>query len=101
ADRDLSGGDARRLAAHRPLSAAAREPREPTRDTFLARRSRALRADPGARLRAPVAMGMIEVLAPGLLTTVQDLGRYGYGRLGVSPGGGADTLARSLANLRV
>ena len=42
---------------------------------------------------------MIEVLAPGALTTVQDLGRFGFGRLGVSPGGAADTLALRLGNL--
>ncbi|MDQ3653933.1 MAG: 5-oxoprolinase subunit PxpB [Chloroflexota bacterium] len=29
----------------------------------------------------------IEVLAPGLQTSVQDLGRSGYGRLGIAPGG--------------
>ncbi len=32
----------------------------------------------------------VEVLAPGLQTSVQDLGRTGYGRLGVSPGGAID-----------
>lgn len=42
---------------------------------------------------------MIEVLAPGALTTVQDLGRLGFGRLGVSPGGAADTLALRVGNL--
>jgi antagonist of KipI len=40
----------------------------------------------------------IEVLSAGLLTTVQDLGRLGYGELGVSPGGAADTVALRLAN---
>jgi KipI family sensor histidine kinase inhibitor len=32
----------------------------------------------------------LEVLEPGLLTTVQDLGRPGYGGIGVAPGGAAD-----------
>ncbi len=32
----------------------------------------------------------IEVLEPGLQTSVQDLGRPGYGRLGIAPGGAAD-----------
>jgi biotin-dependent carboxylase-like uncharacterized protein len=41
---------------------------------------------------------MIEVVAPGLFTTVQDLGRYGYGPLGVSPAGAADTLALRIGN---
>lgn len=42
---------------------------------------------------------MIEVLTPGALTTVQDLGRFGFGRLGVSPGGAADALALRVGNL--
>ena len=32
-------------------------------------------------------MSVIEVQAPGLLTTVQDLGREGFGPIGVSPQG--------------
>lgn len=32
----------------------------------------------------------LEVLAPGLLTSVQDLGRRGLGHLGVTPGGAVD-----------
>lgn len=43
-------------------------------------------------------MSTIEVLAPGLLTTVQDLGREGYGPLGVSPSGAADPLALRIGN---
>lgn len=35
----------------------------------------------------------LEVLQPGMLTTVQDLGRPGYGRIGVAPGGAADRMA--------
>lgn len=42
---------------------------------------------------------MIRVLAPGLLTTVQDLGRAGLGALGVPPGGAADAHALRLGNL--
>lgn len=42
---------------------------------------------------------MIRVLSPGLLTTVQDLGRPGLGALGVSPGGAADAHALRLGNL--
>jgi antagonist of KipI len=42
---------------------------------------------------------MIRVESPGLLTTVQDFGRYGYGPLGVSPSGAADTLALRIGNL--
>jgi antagonist of KipI len=43
----------------------------------------------------------LRVQDPGLLTTVQDLGRYGYSHLGISPGGTADSLAMRIANLLV
>jgi antagonist of KipI len=43
----------------------------------------------------------IRVQDPGLLTTVQDLGRYGYSHLGISPGGAADSMAMRIANLLV
>src|SRR6266478_7882589 len=43
-------------------------------------------------------MGVIEVQAPGLLTTVQDLGREGFGPLGVSPSGAADAVALRIGN---
>lgn len=42
----------------------------------------------------------IYVANPGI-TTVQDLGRYGYGHLGVSPAGAADQLSSRIANLLV
>lgn len=41
---------------------------------------------------------MIEVVRAGCLSSVQDLGRPGYRRFGVSPGGAADALALRLAN---
>ena len=44
---------------------------------------------------------MILVESAGLQTTVQDLGRPGYGPLGVSPSGAADPVALRLANLLV
>jgi antagonist of KipI len=43
-------------------------------------------------------MTQILVQAPGLLTTVQDLGREGFGPLGVSPSGAADSLSLRLGN---
>lgn len=43
-------------------------------------------------------MRVIEVLAPGLLTTVQDLGREGFGPMGVSPSGAADPIALRIGN---
>jgi len=43
-------------------------------------------------------MKTIEVVSPGLLTTVQDLGREGFGPLGVSPSGAADPTALRVGN---
>jgi antagonist of KipI len=40
----------------------------------------------------------IKVQAPGLLSTVQDLGRDGFGPLGVSPSGAADSISLRLGN---
>jgi biotin-dependent carboxylase-like uncharacterized protein len=46
-------------------------------------------------------MSRLLVDSPGLLTTVQDLGRPGYGFMGVSPSGAADPVALRLGNLLV
>ena len=43
----------------------------------------------------------IRVAKPGFFTTVQDLGRYGYAHLGISPAGAADSLSFRIANLLV
>jgi antagonist of KipI len=43
-------------------------------------------------------MASVEVIASGLLTTVQDLGRDGYGPWGVSASGAADAVALRIAN---
>lgn len=43
-------------------------------------------------------MKSIRVEAPGLLATVQDLGRSGFGPIGVSPAGAADPLSLRLGN---
>src|SRR5262252_6078110 len=43
-------------------------------------------------------MTAIEVLSPGLLTTVQDLGREGFGPMGVSPSGAADAVSLRIGN---
>jgi biotin-dependent carboxylase-like uncharacterized protein len=40
----------------------------------------------------------IQVQAPGLQTTVQDLGRNGFGPIGVSPSGAADPISLRLGN---
>lgn len=43
----------------------------------------------------------VSVLRPGLLTTVQDLGRHGFQHLGVIPGGAMDPASLALANALV
>jgi antagonist of KipI len=43
-------------------------------------------------------MSVIDVQSPGLLTTVQDLGREGFGPLGVSASGAADAVALRIGN---
>ncbi|WP_028393874.1 5-oxoprolinase subunit C family protein [Bacillus cihuensis] len=44
---------------------------------------------------------MIKIIKPGLLTTVQDLGRYGLQKYGVIASGAMDQLAHRIANLLV
>ena len=43
----------------------------------------------------------LEILAPGPLTTVQDLGRFGFGQYGVPPSGALDTFSLRVGNLLV
>jgi len=43
----------------------------------------------------------ISVLSPGLLTTIQDLGRHGYQKYGVIVSGAMDTYAMRLSNILV
>ena len=42
--------------------------------------------------------GVLTVLRPGLLASVQDLGRYGHRQQGICPGGALDALGLTLAN---
>jgi biotin-dependent carboxylase-like uncharacterized protein len=42
-----------------------------------------------------------EVLEPGILTTIQDLGRYGFSQFGVPPSGALDTFSYRAGNLLV
>lgn len=44
---------------------------------------------------------MIEFIRRGLMTTVQDIGRYGYQRMGINVSGAMDELALALANILV
>ena len=46
-------------------------------------------------------MTAIRVVVPGLQTTVQDLGRFGYAQYGISASGAADALALRAGNLLV
>jgi antagonist of KipI len=41
------------------------------------------------------------IIKPGLLDTIQDLGRHGFGNWGVGPGGAMDIYAAQVANLLV
>ncbi|MEO5683307.1 MAG: biotin-dependent carboxyltransferase family protein [Chitinophagaceae bacterium] len=43
----------------------------------------------------------ISIIKPGLLDTMQDLGRYGYGSLGINCGGAMDRYAAQVANMLV
>jgi antagonist of KipI len=43
----------------------------------------------------------ISIIKPGLLGTIQDMGRYGYGSLGINCGGAMDRYAAQLANALV
>ncbi len=49
----------------------------------------------------PAGPRWIEVIQPGAVSTVQDLGRPGYESYGVSPGGAVDRQALRMANLLV
>ena len=40
----------------------------------------------------------LEILTPGLATTVQDRGRFGYYRFGIPQGGAMDQYSAALAN---
>ena len=47
------------------------------------------------------AVETLEILSPGPLTTVQDRGRFGYGRYGVAPSGALDSFSLRIGNLLV
>ncbi|MEH7545150.1 biotin-dependent carboxyltransferase family protein [Neobacillus vireti] len=44
---------------------------------------------------------ILKVVKPGLQTTIQDLGRYGYQQFGISPSGAMDTFSMQVANILV
>lgn len=43
----------------------------------------------------------LTIIKPGILDTIQDLGRAGYSRLGINPGGAMDRYAAQVANMLV
>jgi antagonist of KipI len=43
----------------------------------------------------------LKVIKAGVLDTIQDMGRYGFQRLGINPGGAMDHFAAQMANLLV
>ena len=45
-----------------------------------------------------MSLGSLEIIKPGLLTSVQDLGRYGHQALGVPAAGPMDAFSHRLAN---
>jgi len=47
------------------------------------------------------AVDVLEILSPGILASLQDTGRPGYGRIGVAPSGAADSYACRIGNLLV
>src|SRR5581483_227179 len=96
-DRHLSRGNAGRLAADRPHAGEAvrREPRRAVPDA--GRRSRPVLSDQPRGVH-PLAL---RVIKPGMLTTVQDAGRWGYQAHGVPVAGPMDPCSHRLANALV
>jgi antagonist of KipI len=46
-------------------------------------------------------VAVFQVIEPGILTTIQDLGRYGFSQFGVPPSGALDTFSSRVGNLLV
>ena len=89
-DGRLSGRDARWLASDRPDRPAALGSSRGSAGTARPRRPRAI--------RGPL---MLEVLEPGLQSTIQDAGRPGLAHLGLRRAGAADARALAACNLLV
>src|SRR5258706_14269661 len=43
----------------------------------------------------------LRIIKPGVMDTVQDMGRYGWQQLGINPGGAMDKLSAQIANILV
>jgi antagonist of KipI len=46
-----------------------------------------------------MSIPILKIIKPGLQTTIQDLGRYGYQQYGISPSGAMDTYSLQMANI--
>src|SRR5206468_4573487 len=96
-NRDLSDRNTRRLAIDRSNDDKAIQSR-PTRPMSIqAGGYRAIHR----RRRSAMSSRSIHIVRPGLQTTVQDLGRWGYQALGVSVAGPMDPFSHRLANAMV
>ncbi len=98
----------RRVATHRPdpLDDVRCQPHRPGgrargRPGALSAGAGGRVGPPGGRSTAMSPAAGLTVLRPGLLTTVQDLGRWGSQALGVPVSGAMDSLAHRLANALV
>jgi KipI family sensor histidine kinase inhibitor len=79
------------------LRATSHEPRAESREVSPGPRA----PSRGGRTARLGAQALIEVLRPGLLTTVQDRGRFGFQKFGVPVSGGVDETALRMANVLV
>ncbi|MEU2202041.1 carboxyltransferase domain-containing protein [Isoptericola sp. NPDC019482] len=70
----------------------------PARQSELPTRARTAAPTTSSTGRTTTSGGALEVVAPGLLALVQDLGRPGLAHLGVSPSGAADPRSLRAAN---
>src|SRR2546425_5262579 len=102
AEGGLSLRDLRRLERDRGHAARRVRRRGAAPEPVRAGRPRAFPRHHRERIRADGGTAVsIHVARPGLLSTVQDLGRHGEQHLGVCPGGAMDPVALALANALV
>ena len=95
-------------AESRGRRAESREPRAETGEPSAGRRAPGAESvgtneidQGGTRLSSLGSQDLIEVLRPGLLTTVQDRGRVGYQKFGVPVSGAVDEIALRVGNILV
>ena len=90
---------ARRLEIDRAHSYRDVSPGPKRHELSVHRRPRAFYTDFQRAIQgAGEGVSVIQVQTPGLLTTVQDLGREGFGPIGVSPSGAGDPISLRVGN---